>query len=473
MAPSITPYTRKLARKTHRKSRFGCRNCKRRRIKCDEIKPHCTNCIRHAIDCDYSSQRRISSSSPTETSSSNSSLSDRADGDYTYISSTPTNFKPPTRAHGPSRTSAPQPHHSARPSHEVAKRPFEFTATDMALFHHFLTSKDLTAVQPRAQQQLCRLGFSHHYVLRLLLAFAGFHLVRKSAGDPMVQYMGTAKDYFAEADRHLETAVQEVTALVPQINPDNAHAMYASAIFIFLSSLAKGPQPGEYLAFRDDGGSGYLGLFLGVRSILELCQNDIPTDVFAISGDDNPTSDPSGGDLASQDAAILAESQNYEHHLNSLRQLLSIYVPDSDPRSPNYHRMLNHLHYCLAAVLGPGPRLPGMSLFPHIFAWLYQLPDDLMHDLRRKESVALILFSFFSVLLHQLNAVWFIHDWPQHIVKGVYSNLDPAFRPFIQWPLDWVGLGDLEQVLGTGTDLAAYCSTPVGLAECSRSDRYA
>ncbi|RAH47384.1 Zn(II)2Cys6 transcription factor domain-containing protein [Aspergillus brunneoviolaceus CBS 621.78] len=458
--PSITPYTQKLARKTHRKSRYGCRNCKRRRIKCDEIKPHCTNCIRHAIDCDYSSQPRAASSSPTEISSSNSTSSDKADGDYTYISSTPTNFKPPTRAHGPSRTSASAPYHSAPPSHEIAKRPFEFTATDMALFHHFLTSNELTAVQPRAQQQLCRLGFSHHYVLRLLLAFAGFHLVRKSEGNPRVQYMGTATDYFAEADRHLETAVQEVTALVPQINPENAPAMYASAIFIFLSSLAKGPQPGEYLAFRDDGGSGNLGLFLGVRSILELCQNDIPTDVFAVSGDESPDSDtPEGGDQASRDPAIGAESHNYEYHLNSLRQLLAIYVPDSNPRSPSYQRMLNHLHYCLAAVLGPGPRSPGMSLFPHIFAWLYQLPDDLVHDLREQEPIALILFSFFCVLLHQLDAVWFIHHWPQHIVTGVYRKLDAAFRPFVQWPLDQLGIGDPKQVLGTTTDLTPYYST--------------
>ncbi|OJJ94947.1 hypothetical protein ASPACDRAFT_48395 [Aspergillus aculeatus ATCC 16872] len=420
--------------------------------------------MRHAIDCDYSSQPRVASSSPTETGSSNSTSSDKADGNYTYISSTPTNFKPPTRAHGPSRTSASQPYLSAPPSHEIAKRPFKFTATDMALFHHFLTSNELTAVQPRAQQQLCRLGFSHHYVLRLLLAFAGFHLVRKSEGNPMVQYMGTtATDYFAEANHHLETAVQEVTALVPQIIPNNAPALYASAIFIFLSSLARGPQPGEYLAFRDGGGPGYLGLFLGIRSILELCQNDIPTDVFAISGDENPDSDTSeGGDPASRDPGISAESHNYEHHLNSLRELLTIYVPDSDPRSPSYHRMLNHLHYCLAAVLGPGPRSPGMSLFPHIFAWLYQLPDDLVHDLRQQEPVALILFSFFCVLLRQLDAVWFIHEWPQHIVKGVYGKLDPAFRPFVQWPLDQVGLGDPDQLLSVPTDLTAYGSTWVG-----------
>lgn len=42
-----------LSRRSHRKSRLGCLNCKRRRIKCDESRPQCTNCVRHSIACDY------------------------------------------------------------------------------------------------------------------------------------------------------------------------------------------------------------------------------------------------------------------------------------------------------------------------------------------------------------------------------------------------------------------------------------
>src|SRR5688572_6822127 len=59
------------ARRSHYKSRTGCGNCKRRKIKvrhisllieirnliltekCDETKPECNQCLRHAIACDY------------------------------------------------------------------------------------------------------------------------------------------------------------------------------------------------------------------------------------------------------------------------------------------------------------------------------------------------------------------------------------------------------------------------------------
>lgn len=40
-------------RRAHRKSRTGCKNCKLRRTKCDEVKPACTSCLRFNITCSY------------------------------------------------------------------------------------------------------------------------------------------------------------------------------------------------------------------------------------------------------------------------------------------------------------------------------------------------------------------------------------------------------------------------------------
>ncbi|KAF4629536.1 hypothetical protein G7Y89_g8614 [Cudoniella acicularis] len=40
-------------RKTHRKSRLGCRNCKLRRVKCDEARPECKKCLSFGVACNY------------------------------------------------------------------------------------------------------------------------------------------------------------------------------------------------------------------------------------------------------------------------------------------------------------------------------------------------------------------------------------------------------------------------------------
>ncbi|KAJ5128306.1 C6 transcription factor [Penicillium atrosanguineum] len=48
------------ARRAHRKSRAGCLTCKKRRIKCDEQKPHCQRCQKKGIQCDYSTESNSS-----------------------------------------------------------------------------------------------------------------------------------------------------------------------------------------------------------------------------------------------------------------------------------------------------------------------------------------------------------------------------------------------------------------------------
>ncbi|OAQ96931.1 hypothetical protein LLEC1_04238 [Akanthomyces lecanii] len=45
--PNATPQGR------HRRSRYGCRNCKIRKLKCDETKPHCKKCSAYGVRCNF------------------------------------------------------------------------------------------------------------------------------------------------------------------------------------------------------------------------------------------------------------------------------------------------------------------------------------------------------------------------------------------------------------------------------------
>ncbi|KAJ6020958.1 hypothetical protein N7540_006462 [Penicillium herquei] len=38
-----------------RKSRYGCRNCKLRKVKCDEARPHCLRCRTYGVKCNFNS----------------------------------------------------------------------------------------------------------------------------------------------------------------------------------------------------------------------------------------------------------------------------------------------------------------------------------------------------------------------------------------------------------------------------------
>ncbi|KAM6481747.1 hypothetical protein HDV62DRAFT_69560 [Trichoderma sp. SZMC 28011] len=66
-----------LSRRGHFKSRLGCFNCKRRRVKCNELRPSCSPCCRLGLNCSYPTPASSSSASSSSTSSS-SSLAPRA-----------------------------------------------------------------------------------------------------------------------------------------------------------------------------------------------------------------------------------------------------------------------------------------------------------------------------------------------------------------------------------------------------------
>lgn len=82
-----------IPRKGHTKSRRGCLQCKRRRVKCPETLPECCNCTRIGLVCEYPSTR----TSPASWLAAISS-----------------------------------------PSAPLQSTPTMFTADDMRFFHHFL-----------------------------------------------------------------------------------------------------------------------------------------------------------------------------------------------------------------------------------------------------------------------------------------------------------------------------------------------
>ncbi|KAH6688349.1 C6 zinc finger protein [Plectosphaerella plurivora] len=49
----------RMERRGHTKSRSGCFNCKRRRIKCQETRPSCGHCVKTGLKCEYPALPRI------------------------------------------------------------------------------------------------------------------------------------------------------------------------------------------------------------------------------------------------------------------------------------------------------------------------------------------------------------------------------------------------------------------------------
>lgn len=459
MNPTVNEYTNRAARKTHKKSRLGCANCKKRKIKvglqlpplyqrlkepkCDERKPSCTNCIRHRIECDYT-HPQSGSSNPTPDTEKDTGALDARDS-LTFISSSQSNFTAPKRAHGtrgdvtgePAEQSPTCTRSKSPETTTLANKPFQFTATDLALFHHFMSCPELGAEQPQWQTQMTRWGFQHHFLLRLLLALSGFHLAKDpTAFSHLQQVTGDHIDYAVEAETHYDVAVREAASAVPHITGCNGQILYTAAVFIFICSLARGPQPGEYLGFRDDGGSGCLALFMGVRSILELCSNDLAVDVSTshIQSQVQHPGSERGQDGHHPTAAAELPNSTEHAHLNNLRFLLDCTFPTDQRAHLEYTAVLDRLKQTYT-IVHPPPDSPleRIGLFPHIFGWLYTLPDVFLSDIQQQKQLSLTVFSFFAVLLKDVDAAWFIRGWPEHIMNRILHGLDAYHRQFAAW----------------------------------------
>ncbi|KAM0259348.1 hypothetical protein ACHAQJ_003380 [Trichoderma viride] len=48
----------------HKKSKLGCQDCRRRKVKCDEIHPTCGHCARHGVICEYDRDHNPSTTRP-------------------------------------------------------------------------------------------------------------------------------------------------------------------------------------------------------------------------------------------------------------------------------------------------------------------------------------------------------------------------------------------------------------------------
>ncbi|PLB52226.1 putative Zn(II)2Cys6 transcription factor [Aspergillus steynii IBT 23096] len=439
MSPSTDPYISKTSRRAHRKSRLGCINCKKRRVKCDEEKPTCTNCLRHSVECDYGDvPQQDGSNLPLR---KRSPLASSSKAGCTFISASQNDFKTPKRGRPRERPvpdsapALPDP-----PCATVANRPFEFTATDMALFHHFLKSSGLAE---HMVNQLSRLGFVYHYVLRLLLAFSAFQIVRRSEDTSLFHLMGAGTDFYTDGERHFDVAVAEVAAMVPLLNRENAPALYAASLLIFLCSVTKGPRPGEYLAFRDDGESGCLSLFMGMRSMIEACNSIAdPAMLAAIhagDGNNEAESREAEGSNSSPDSARHVPPQ-YQSALSQVHDLLATTFQNHDTDYLIYCQSLERLSQCYDVIFDPHVSLTDSVLWPQIFGWLYMLPDRLLLDLRDRRPLALVIFSHYTVLLHVLDEVWMIQGWPRHVMHGISQNLDPYHRLFVEWPMQQIGI---------------------------------
>jgi hypothetical protein len=56
-----------------------------------------------------------------------------------------------------------------------------------------------------------------------------------------------------------------------------------------------------------------------------------------------------------------------------------------------------------------------------------------------EEQDALVVLSYFCVLLNKLSRQWWLDGWVNHLMDKIYAALDEERRTWIIWPMEETG----------------------------------
>ncbi|PPJ57282.1 hypothetical protein CBER1_11534 [Cercospora berteroae] len=153
------------SRRSHTKSRKGCKTCKRRHIRCDETFPQCRNCTKHQVRCDYMEtigSEAESQSSPEQTHLAFSPATESRIDLWQQTGSFPfpgLQVFPPPQTHEYSKNDLRLIHHLSGISHDLMLK----GTTNLTIW---------TAKVPK----FLSLAASYPYVMHALLSFSANHL---------------------------------------------------------------------------------------------------------------------------------------------------------------------------------------------------------------------------------------------------------------------------------------------------------
>ncbi|OJD33967.1 c6 transcription protein [Diplodia corticola] len=419
-------------RKGHRKSRTGCTNCKRRKVKCDEIKPECGNCVKHRIRCDYldSTLAMTPQSSAADvqacgsTSPQDASMAD--DG------------IPPI---DPRFMGSPTPLHHG---HEVS---LALNVVDLELMYNFITSTSHTMSSIPELRNLWRLevpriAFRHDFVLRALLAVSALHMAQFKQ-DP------DARDFYVErALAQHRLSLREPMAMLQNLSAENGSAVFVFAVLTAVLSLATPRQPNDLLVVGDGAGgiTNWLFLLRGVSSVADSSREWILSDNIAgmVHRINVPVLD---AEMAAEEGPPPEDEE--QEQLKTLRRFLqrdfgadAADIADGGNGVPDelrvYLEATDKLSRAFAYFSRSNSRATDSEVRA-IFIWIYRVSDEYLGLLTQFRPHALLIFGYYSALLHRLDSLWWVKGWGTHLISLIYGQLDPYYRALLRWPIEEIG----------------------------------
>ncbi|KAH7237761.1 uncharacterized protein BKA55DRAFT_597197 [Fusarium redolens] len=306
------------------------------------------------------------------------------------------------------------------------------------LLHHWTisTSVDLCRCPKTLyiwQEALPQIGIRYPFVLHALLGLAALHIAHQSPTD-------RTRSWLVGMYHHNEalTGFQKEISIITEENSEAlftwsiCNVLYVFAISNPFHEAVDGIPTSSILAQKEKVlGTEWIPMIRGMEAVLEPTHNYLRFGrMKAIMSLGNWYElDPDQDSQGPEDACFCRVRETwsnsdcaeiYEEALQILRKcrLYSSQFRDMDSETRN--------------SWGYNKEWSGPLMFIH-FA-----PDSYFSLLRQRQPPSLILFSLFGALLHSVRNYWFLEGWGKAIVEVIADVLGSYWKEWLLWPLQVV-----------------------------------
>ncbi|CAG7952517.1 unnamed protein product [Penicillium nalgiovense] len=220
-------------RARHTKSRNGCYPCKFRRVKCDELQPACRTCSSRGEPCSYPPPR-VTSRKPPRSRADTEKDSNLPDFLESFDEG-------PLGLIQPLSINATAPTTISNPPHQHRHGDLDMNDLKLLQFYHLHTGRQMTLHQRRSnvwQQIMPELASESRYLMHLLLALGGMHMIKLKA-----DAIGTSVEYSDTVDLeiimiHHQRGLEGFREEVSRISPSNAESVFTGSLLLVAFAFA-------------------------------------------------------------------------------------------------------------------------------------------------------------------------------------------------------------------------------------------
>ncbi|KAI1325704.1 hypothetical protein F5Y16DRAFT_422669 [Xylariaceae sp. FL0255] len=373
-----------MRRASARKSRFGCKQCKKSHKKCDEGKPSCGNCVIRHLKCSFVSPYVPPTPQSTAISPASPSLSDKQVND------------------------CPIDNDSAEPV---------FKLHDFELFYNFKACfpvVDYDQAPPRFSDVIMQQSFAVPYLMHQLLALSAAHL--------STQRPRQAPFYRQEATRRQMQALATFNTSITRNSSDECLATFFFSILISHHVLFDAFATRTSFSALLDNLTTSLHICGGVRAVAGSSLDALTSQYRQHTGCEFPMEVVNTLPHTSFDLVFSAKLAGLKRRIEEANVSYAVSNP-----------CFKALELLSDSTTGtpPGP-LEHMAI--RVVRWMVTVPTEFVELIEQRRPEALIVVAYCAVLIHNARDFWLFNDTGSFIVRSFVEYLGTYWAEWLSWP---------------------------------------